>query len=99
MTSLPSWDRHWGRNKGPLSADKGDAVIFSFKESSEWYAAWNAAVLYEGISSDLDECKSFSFGNTLSSMHNTAQRFAHKELLEVGDDLPVSHFRIDFTLY
>ena len=57
MTSPPSWDRHWGRNKGPLSADKGDIVVFAFNENNEWYAVGDAVVLYDGISEGLEECK------------------------------------------
>lgn len=57
MSSLPSWERHWGQgDKGPLSAKKGDVVIFSFNEIGTWKVVGDAVVLYEGISEGYDDC-------------------------------------------
>ncbi len=60
MSSVPSWERHWGQgNKGRLSAKKGDIVIFSFKENGSWNVVGDAVVLYEGIFEGYDDCKKY----------------------------------------
>lgn len=58
MSSLPSWDRHWGRGDlWHLRAKRGDVIVFSFKENETWNVVGDAVVLYEGISEGYGDCK------------------------------------------
>ena len=95
MLFTSSWDRHWRRKGTVTNLDKGDIMIFAFKDNDEWYVIGDAVLLYNGIEADHSDCKRMAGDEWKCCYHFTDFRLYSKYISYNRMEVELSDFRPD----
>ena len=97
MLFTSSWDRHWRRKGTVTNLDKGDIMIFAFKNENdkEWYVIGDAVLLYEGVKEGVSSCEHDAGDEWKCCYHFTDFRLYSKYISYEQMKEELSNFRPD----